>query len=212
MRCRIRQAFSRAIRRRNRSYFIILTSKSLPISKVDQYARTVLVNQFSTLDGVAQVTVHGPAKYAVRIQADPAALAARHLTLNDLANAVNSTSTDQSSGTLNGPSKIAVIHTDGQLTDAAQFRRQIIAYRNGAPVTFGDVANVVDSVEDVRSADWYNDQRAVTVANPASAGSNTMAVVDNIKKVLPQFEAQLPASIDMRVFYDRSHSITRCGQ
>jgi hydrophobe/amphiphile efflux-1 (HAE1) family protein len=188
-------------------FFIILTSKSLPISKVDQYARTVLVNQLSILDGVAQATVHGPAKFAVRIQADPAALAARQLTLNDLANAVNATSTDQSSGTLNGPSQIEVIHTGGQLNSAAEFRRQIIAYRNGAPVTFGDVANVADSVEDVRSADWYNDQRAVTVQIQRQPDSNTMAVVDNIKQVLPQFEAQLPASIDMRVFYDRSQSI-----
>ncbi len=188
-------------------FFIILTSKSLPISKVDLYARTVLVNQLSTVNGVAQATVHGPAKYAVRIQADPAALAARQLTLNDLANAVNATSTDQSSGTLNGPSKIEVIHTGGQLTSAAEFRRQIIAYRNGAPVTFGDVAHVVDSVENVRSADWYNDQRAVTVQIQRQPGSNTMAVVDDIKKLLPQFQAQLPTSIDMQVFYDRSQSI-----
>ncbi|MFC5582737.1 efflux RND transporter permease subunit [Rhodanobacter terrae] len=188
-------------------FFIVLTSTSLPIAKVDQYARTVVVNQLSTVDGVAQATVHGPAKYAVRIQADPAALAARNLTLNDLAIAVNATSTDQSSGALNGPSKTAVVHTGGQLNNAAQFRRQIIAYRNGAPVTFGDVANVVDSVEDVRSADWYNDQRAVTVEIQRQPGSNTMAVVDDIKKMLPQFEAQLPASIRMRIFYDRSQSI-----
>ena len=188
-------------------FFIILTSNSLPISKVDQYARTVLVNQLSTLDGVAQATVHGPAKFAVRIQADPSALAARQLTLNDLANAINATSTDQSSGSLNGSSKIEVIHTAGQLNNAAEFHRQIIAYRNSAPVTFGDVANVADSVEDVRSADWYNDQRAVTVEIQRQPGSNTMAVVDNIKKVLPQFEAQLPASIHMQVFYDRSRSI-----
>ena len=188
-------------------FFIILTSNSLPIAKVDLYARTVLVNQLSTVDGVAQVNVHGPAKYAVRIQADPAALAARHLALNDLANAVNATSTDQSSGTLNGSSKIEVVHTEGQLNDAAAFRRQIIAYRNGAPVTFGDVAHVVDSVENVRSADWYNDQRAVTVEIQRQPGSNTMAVVDNIKKIMPQFEAQLPAAIDMQIFYDRSQSI-----
>jgi HAE1 family hydrophobic/amphiphilic exporter-1 len=188
-------------------FFIVLTSASLPIATVDLYARTVVVNQLSTVDGVAQATVHGPAKYAVRIQADPAALVARNLTLDDLANAVNATSTDQSSGALNGPSKTAVVHTEGQLNNAAQFRRQIIAYRNGAPVTFGDVAHVVDSVEDVRSADWYNDQRAVTVEIQRQPGSNTMSVVDNIKTMLPQFKAQLPASIQMRIFYDRSQSI-----
>ena len=188
-------------------FFIVLTSKSLPIAKVDLYARTVVVNQLSTVDGVSQVTVHGPAKYAVRIQADPAALVARNLTLDDLANAVATTSTDQASGELNGPTRTAVVHTEGQLNDAAQFRRQIIAYRNGAPITFGEVAQVVDSVEDVRSADWYNDQRAVTVEIQRQPGSNTMAVVNGIKKMLPQFEAQLPASIRMRIFYDRSQSI-----
>jgi HAE1 family hydrophobic/amphiphilic exporter-1 len=100
-----------------------------------------------------------------------------------------------------------VIHTGGQLNDAAEFRRQIIPWRNGAPVTFGDVAHVVDSVEDVRSADWYNDQRAVTVTVQRQPGSNTMRVVDSIKRVLPQFKAQLPASLHMTIFYDRSQSI-----
>jgi HAE1 family hydrophobic/amphiphilic exporter-1 len=188
-------------------FYIVLTSKSLPISKVDFYARTVLVDQLSTVPGVAQVQVHGPAKFAVRIQADPAALTARGLTLNDLASAVSATSTDQSSGSLNGPSKTVVIHTGGQLNDAAAFRRQVIAWRNGAPVTFGDVAHVVDSVEDVRSADWYNDRRAVTVTIQRQPGSNTMNVVDSIKRVLPQFKAQLPASLHMTIFYDRSRSI-----
>ena len=188
-------------------YFIVLTSRSLPISKVDQYARTVLANQLSTVDGVAQVVVHGSAKYAVRIQADPAALVARGLTLGDLASAVTATSTDQSSGALNGPTRKAVIHTAGQLDNAAEFRKQIIAYRDGAPVTLGDVANVIDSVYRIRYADWYNNQRAITLEIQRQPGSNTMAVVDHIKAVLPRFKAQLPASIDMRIFYDRSQSI-----
>jgi HAE1 family hydrophobic/amphiphilic exporter-1 len=188
-------------------FFITLSSSSLPISKVDEYARTVLANQLSTLDGVASVNIMGAAKYAVRIQADPSALAARQLSIQDLADAANSTNTNQASGTLNGPAQTAVIHAQGQLRDAAAFRRQVIAYRNGAPVKFGDVANVVDSVENVRSLDWYNDQRAITVAIQRQPGSNTMAVVDHIKKMLPQFQAQLPASIKMQVFYDRSQSI-----
>ena len=193
-------------------FYIVLTSKSLPISKVDFYARTVLVDQLSTVPGVAQVQVHGPAKFAVRIQADPAALATRGLTLNDLASAINATSTDQSSGSLNGSSKTVVIHTGGQLNDAAEFRRQIIAWRNGAPVTFGDVARVVDSVENVRSADWCNDERAVTVTVQRQPGSNTMDVVDSIKQVLPQFKAQLPASLHMTIFYDRSQIDSGGGQ
>src|SRR5882672_1667895 len=188
-------------------FFVSLYSKSLPIYKVDQYARSVLAPQISTLDGVAQVNIIGGAKYAVRIQADPNALAARQMGINDLASAANATNTDQATGTLNGASKTAVIHTDGQLTNADAFRRQIIGFRNGAPVTFGDVANVIDSVEDIRRADWLNDQRAVTVRVQRQPGSNTIAVVDNIKRVLPQFIAQLPASIQMEIFYDRSQSI-----
>ena len=188
-------------------FFISLWSNSLPISKVDQYARTLLANQISTLDGVAQVQIMGQAKYAVRIQADPSALAARQMGLNDLIDAVNATSTDQASGTLNGPSQTTIIHTAGQLNNAEQFRNQIAGYRNGAPVKFGDVATVVDSVENVRSADWLNDQRAVTLAISRQPGSNTMAVVDNIKAILPRFQAQLPSAIKMSVFYDRSQTI-----
>ena len=188
-------------------FFITLWSNSLPISKVDLYARTILGNQISTIDGVAQVQLMGQAKYAVRIQADPSALAARHMGLNDLISAVSATSTNQASGTLNGPSQTTIIHTAGQLTNAEEFRNQIIAYRNGAPVKFGDVATVVDSVENIRSADWFNDQRAVTLAISRQPGSNTMAVVDNIKAILPRFQAQLPSAIKMQIFYDRSQTI-----
>ena len=179
----------------------------MPISKVDQYARSLLATQLSTLDGVAQVNIMGQARYAVRIQADPAALAARQMSLLDLANAANATNTNQASGTLNGPTKNAIIRTEGQLDNAEAFRNQIIAYRDGAPVTFGDVAKVVDSFENVRSIDWLNDERAVTVAVQRQPDSNTMAIVDNINKVLPRFAAQLPAGIQMKVFYDRSQTI-----
>jgi len=188
-------------------FFINLYSDSLPVSKVDQYSRTLLANQISTIDGVAQVQLMGQAKYAVRIQADPSALAARHMGLNDLIDAVAATSTNQASGTLNGPTKTTIIHTGGQLTNAAQFRNQIIAYRDGAPVKFGDVATVVDSVEDVRSADWLGDRRSVTLAINRQPGSNTMAVVNSIKAILPRFQAQLPSGIKMQVFYDRSQTI-----
>ena len=143
----------------------------------------------------------------MRIQADPSALAARNLGLNDLATAITANSTNQASGTLNGPTKTTILHTAGQLTNAEQFRNQIIAYRNGAPVKLGDVATVIDSVENIRSADWVNGQRAVTLAISRQPGSNTMQVVDNIKAILPRFEAQLPSAIKMRVFYDRSQTI-----
>ena len=188
-------------------FYIALTSRTLPVGTVNQFAQSVFVDQLSTVPGVAQVSVHGSGKSAVRIQADPAALAARHLTLNDLANAIKATSTDQASGDLNGPTETDIIRTHGQLTDAAEFRRQIIAYRNGAPVTFGDVANVVDSLASVLGADWYDDRRVKIVEVQRQPGSNTMAVVNDIKKLLPQLTAELPPAIHMQVFYDRSLSI-----
>jgi HAE1 family hydrophobic/amphiphilic exporter-1 len=188
-------------------FFVSLYSKSLPIYKVDQYARSVLAPQLSILDGVSQVTIYGGAKYAVRIQADPNALAARQMGINELVDAANLTNTNQATGTLNGPSKAAVIHAEGQLMNADAFRRQIIGFRNGAPVTFGDVANVIDSVENIRAVDWLNNDRAVTVAVQRQPGSNTIAVVDQIRRILPQFQAQLPASVQMAIFYDRSQTI-----
>jgi HAE1 family hydrophobic/amphiphilic exporter-1 len=186
---------------------VAVYSDTVPISKVDQYARSMLATQLSTVDGVSQVNIFGQARYAVRIQADPAALAARHMTLLDLAQAVSATNTNQASGTLNGPTKNAIIRSEGQLDNADAFRKQVIAYRDGAAVTFGDVAKIVDSYENVRSADWINDQRAVTVAVQRQPDSNTITIVDDIKKILPRFAAQLPAGIKMKVFYDRSQTI-----
>ncbi|HEX4637687.1 MAG TPA: efflux RND transporter permease subunit [Rhizomicrobium sp.] len=188
-------------------FFVSLYSDTVPISKVDQYARSLLATQLSTLEGVSQVNIMGQARFAVRIQADPAALAARHMTLLDLGQAVAATNSNQASGTLNGPTKNAIIRTEGQLDNANAYRKQVIAYRDGGAVTFGDVAKVVDSFENVRSIDWLNDERAVTVAVQRQPDSNTMAIVDQINKVLPRFAAQLPAGIQMKVFYDRSQTI-----
>ena len=188
-------------------FYISLYSDTLPIAKVDQYARNYLATRLSTVDGVAQVDIHGPAHYAVRIQADPAALAARQLSLQDLANAVAATNTSQPVGTLNGASQTALIQFDGQLTSAAAFRRQIIAYRNGAPVRFDNVSRVIDSLENVRQIDWLNDRRAVTIVVQRQPNSNTTAIVRDIRRVLPPFLKQLPAGIHAKVFYDRSQTI-----
>ncbi len=161
-------------------YLVSLFSDTVPASKVDQYARSLLAPQLSTLNGVAQVGIMGQARYAVRIQADPAALAARQMSLLDLQNAANATNTDQAAGILNGATKTQIIHAEGQLATAEAFRKQVIAYRDGAAVTFGDVAKVTDSFENVRSIDWLNDQRAVTVGVQRQPDSNTIAIVDDI--------------------------------
>ncbi len=188
-------------------FIISLYSDTVPASKVDQYARSLLIPQLSTISGVAQIDIFGGSRYAVRIQADPAALAARQMSLLDLQTAVALTNTNAAAGNLNGPTRTAIIHAEGQLDSAEAFRKQVIAYRNGAPVTFGDVAKVEDSFENVRSISWLNDHRAVTIGVKRQPDSNSIAIVDQIKKVLPAFASQLPAGIHMEVFYDRSQTI-----
>ena len=133
--------------------------------------------QISTLDGVAQVPVTGASKYAVRIQADPNALAARGIGIDTLANAINDVNVNQATGSLNGASDAQIIHTDGQLANAAQFRKQIIAYSNGAPVRLGDVANVIDSSANIRQADWYRTRAPFRSSVQRQPGANTIEVV-----------------------------------
>ncbi|HVY63320.1 MAG TPA: efflux RND transporter permease subunit, partial [Gammaproteobacteria bacterium] len=187
--------------------FLALSSKTLPMTLVDRYAETLLARQLSTLNGVAQVNVFGAAKYAVRIQADPAALATRGIGIDQLAQAVQRANANQATGALNGLQDAAIIHTDGQLQSAAEFRRQIITYRNGAPVRLGDVAQVIDSVRNLRDGNWYRGEPTINVAIMRQPGANTIEVINEIKSVLPRFQASLPAGIDMSIRYDRSVTI-----
>ncbi|HTQ99900.1 MAG TPA: efflux RND transporter permease subunit, partial [Candidatus Acidoferrum sp.] len=188
-------------------FLVSLYSDTVPDTKIDQYARSLLAPQLSTVSGVAQVDIFGGARYAVRIQADPAALAARQMSLLDLQNAIAQINSNSAAGTLNGTTRTAIISADGQLDNAGEFRKQVVAYRNGAPVVLGDVAKVVDSYENIRSTDWLNDHRSITVAVRRQPDSNTIAIVDQIKQVLPTFYSQLPAGVQMKVFYDRSKTI-----
>jgi HAE1 family hydrophobic/amphiphilic exporter-1 len=187
--------------------FMGMRSATLPLSKVDEYAETLLARQLSTLDGVAQVNVYGAQKFAVRIQADPAALAARQIGIDQLANAIASSNVNVATGTLNGPTRQSVIHANGQLLNAHDFASQIVAYRNGAPVRFQDVARVEDSVENNRAANWYRDDRAIGLSIQRQPGSNTIELVDQIKRILPTFLQQLPASVHLDIIYDRSQTI-----
>ena len=187
--------------------FLAMSSDTLPLSEVAKYAETLLARQLSTLDGVAQVNVFGSQKYAVRVQVDPAALATRQIGIDQLAGAIGTANVNIATGTLNGPTRASVIHANGQLNDAADFARQVVAYRNGAPVRLKDVAQVKDSIENIRTASWYGDKRAIVLAIQRQPGSNTIQVVDGIKKVLPHFLAQLPASVKLETIHDRSDSI-----
>lgn len=186
---------------------IALSSKTLPLTTVDRYAEELLARQLSVLNGVAQVGVYGSQQFAVRIQADPAALATRGIGIDTLANAINSANIDEATGALNAPNEAQIIHSDAQLHNADAYRNQIITSNNGAPIRIGDVANVVDSSNDTRSGSWFQDQPAISLNVFRQPGSNTIALVDSIKKVLPQFEAILPPSIKLQIMYDRSVTI-----
>ncbi len=187
--------------------YLSMHSSTMPLNQVDTYAESLLARQISTLNGVAQVNVYGSQKFAVRIQVDPAALAARGIGINQVANAASAANVDLSTGTLNGPNQATLIQANGQLTNAAAFNRQIITYANGAPVRIGDVGHAIDSVANVLVASWYNGERSIILAVQRQPGSNTIAVVDEVKSILPRFRAKLPAAISLDVLYDRSQTI-----
>jgi len=187
--------------------YLMVSSPTLPLSKVNEYADTTLAQRLSTISGVAQVLVTGEQKYAVRVQVDPSALAAKGIGIDDVATALQRGNTNLPVGTLYGVHQNLTVQANGQLTNAEEYRQLIVAYRNGAPVTLRDLGDVVDSVENSRLATRYNGQQVVTLTIQRQPGTNTVAVVDAIRNLLPAFRQQLPASIKLDVLYDRSESI-----
>jgi HAE1 family hydrophobic/amphiphilic exporter-1 len=187
--------------------YLAMGSPTLPLQEVDKYAETLLARQISTINGVAQVNVYGSQKFAVRIQADPVALAARGIGIDQVATVADAANPNIPTGALNGSKQSILLHSAGQLTSGESFDRQIIAYKNGAPVRVQDVAKAINSVENKYVASWYNGKRAIVLSIQRQPGSNTIAVVDSIRKILPSFMAQLPATVRLDVLYDRSQSI-----
>lgn len=187
--------------------YLMVSSPTLPLSKVNEYADTTLAQRLSTISGVAQVLVTGEQKYAVRVQVDPSALAGRGIGIDDVATALQRGNTNLPVGTLYGIHQNLTVQANGQLTNAEEYRQLIVAYRNGAPVTLRDLGDVVNSVENNRLASRYNGQQVVTLTIQRQPGTNTVAVVDAIRNLLPSFRQTLPAAIKLDVLYDRSESI-----
>ena len=187
--------------------FISMSSDAIYRTALDEYAETLLARQISTINGVAQVGVFGNSKYAVRIQADPDALATRQIGIDTLSNAVAAANVNQATGALNGQVQSQMIHTDGQLNNAAEFDKQIIAYRDGAPVRLKDVARTLDGLENPYGGSWYKNHRTIGLAISRQPGSNTVGVIDSIKAILPHFEEGLPPSVKLEVMYDQSVNI-----
>jgi len=188
-------------------FFIGMKSKTLPLSKVDEYAETLLAQQLSMVDGVALVNVYGSQKYAVRIDLDPGAMASRGLGIDQVAAAVGSGNVDLPTGTLYGSARTYNLMVNGQFEGAKPFANLIVSYQNGAPVRLADIAHVHDGVQNDKLAAWVNGERGVLLAIQRQPGVNTIAVVERVRAVLPDFQKQLPAGAELKVFYDRTESI-----
>jgi len=191
--------------------YIALTTPTLPLSLLDEYAETMMAQRISTVSGVAQVLVYGSQKYAVRVQLDPRALAYRGIGIDEASAAVASANVNIPTGTLWGANTAYTVMATGQLTEAAQYGPLIIAYRNGSPVRVNDVGRALDGTENDKTASWYVDKagatRSIVLAIQKQPGENTVEVVSNIRKLLPQFQAALPGSAKLNILFDRSQSI-----
>jgi HAE1 family hydrophobic/amphiphilic exporter-1 len=187
--------------------YLSLSSPTLPLYVVDEYAQTNLAQRISTISGVAQVQIFGSQKYAVRAQLDPSAMATLGIGIDEVQKALADSNVNLPTGTLWGPSQAFSVQATGQLTTAAAYRPLIVAYRNGAPVRLEQLGRVIDGVQTDKVASWYNNERAVVLAIQKQPGTNTIEVVDSINRILPGFRAQLPASVNLNTLYDRSASI-----
>jgi HAE1 family hydrophobic/amphiphilic exporter-1 len=188
-------------------YFLTMTSTTLPMSQVDEYAETELAQRLSMVDGVAQVNVYGSQKYAVRISLDPDRLAAAGIGVDQVQNAIADANVNRATGSLYGSRQLLPIRNQGQLMRAPAYNQVVVAYRNGAPVRLGDVGQALDSVQNDQVASWYNGERTIVLAIQRQPGANTVDTVSRIKALLPAFSAGLPPSVKLDVLYDRSESI-----
>ena len=188
-------------------YYLALTSQALPLSTVNEYAETYLAQRISTINGVAQVLVFGQQKYAVRVQVDPNAMAARGVGINEIESAISNANVNLPTGTLYGKDRMFAVQATGQLNNAAAFRPVIVTYRNGSPIRLQELGRVIDDVQNDKVAAWFKGKRGIVLAIQRQPGTNTIDVVDSIKKLLPTFRAEVPPAIDIETLYDRSLTI-----
>ena len=169
--------------------YLALSSPTLPLSDVDEYAETLMAQRISMVQDVAQVQVYGAQKYAVRVQLDPRALASRQIGIDEVVNAVDAANVNLPTGVLDGPKQSFTIQASGQLEKAKAYRPVIVAYRNGSPVRLQELGDVIDSVENNKIAAWYNRTRGVVLGIQKQPGSNTIRVIDRVKELLPRFRS-----------------------
>src|SRR5467141_2482149 len=187
--------------------YISLISPTLPLHVVDEYGEITLAQQISQLPGIAQVQVFGSQKFAVRVQVDPVAAASRGISLDDVKTFVAKTNSNTPVGTVAGAKQNTILTATAAMRSAAEYRELIVAYRNGQPVRLKEIANVVDGVENDRTANLYNNERSIVLAIFKQPDANTVKIVDSIYERLPTYRAQIPASVKMELLADRSVSI-----
>jgi hydrophobic/amphiphilic exporter-1 (mainly G- bacteria), HAE1 family len=191
--------------------YLSLSSPTLRLSDVDEYAETLMAQRISMVSGVAQVSVFGAQKYAVHVKLDPKALASRQIGIDEVENAIENGNVNLPTGILYGTHQAFTVQANGQLNRAADYGPLVVAYRNGAPVRLKDLGEVVDGVENDKTASWYYDsnglRRAIVLAIQRQPGTNTVEVVDSIKQLMPSFYAVMPPSVNVDFLYDRSASI-----
>lgn len=187
--------------------YLAVSSPTLQLFQVDEYAETIIAQRLSMISGVAQVQVLAPQKFAVRAQLDPNALATRGIGIDEVTNAIRQGNVNLPSGALYGRFQSYMVQPNGQLLTASQYEPLIVAYKDGSPVRLKEVGKAIDSVENDKTASWFNKTRAIVLGVQRQPGSNTVEIVDNINKVMPSLRAQIPASVAIDTLYDRSQSI-----
>ncbi len=196
--------------------YLALRSKQLPLYTLDEYAETRIAQRISMVSGVAQVSVLGAQKYAVRVQVDPFKLASRQIGINEVETSLKSWNVNLPTGQINGPKRAFTLQASGQLMSADAYKPVIVTYKRNSPVRLSELGHVFDSVEDDKTASWYfnkqGDERAIILSIQRQPGTNTMQVTDSVKKLLPVFQSELPPSVKMNVFYDRSDTIRESYQ
>ena len=186
---------------------LALTSKSLPMTQVQAFADTRLAPKISQVSGVGLVSLSGGQRPAVRIQANPTALAAYGLNITDVQNAIAAANVDQPKGSFDGTAQAFTINANDQLMSAKEYKAVVVSYKNNAPVFLSDVANVIDGAENTKQAAWVNDTPAIIVNIQRQPGANVIEVVDGVKKLLPQLQASAPAAVQVSVLSDRTNTI-----
>jgi HAE1 family hydrophobic/amphiphilic exporter-1 len=189
-------------------FYLVVSSNTVPMYTVDEYADTTIAQRLSMVSGVSQVEVYG-SPYAVRVQVDPDSLAARNIGIDEVQKAVQQSNVNLPTGRLYGARQAFTVQSSGQLTNAAAYRPLIVAYRNGTPIRLDQVGQVIDSVANDKVASWYNDKLGIMLGIHRQPGTNTVEVARSISNLLPELRKEIPPAVKMEVAYDASLAINR---